>query len=352
MLTEQNSETAVQNNETEAAVTQEQPGAAPQAATQDPVAPQADTDQPITATGSTPSKPSMFDIVKGIIGGKKQEPQKENPAAAPAAAPSAEAQPSAAQQKPAAAEQAKPDEVPSEIAKHPAYVEMQDRLAAVERPAQAWETMNTYLRENGVDGQSVKTALELAVLANNDPAAFYERVTAIADEYAVIAGKKLPADLQKRVDDGEMTEDAALLLAEANLRARRAEAKAARSEQTVELTVAEQRREENKNTVSRWFATKNDPDMGLKQEALVSEFVYLKSVEPADKEITPARVVELLNKAHENVTRRMTAAVQRRPVVPAPQNNGASRPAMPSAGNVDPMLSKVKQVLQRHGGGA
>ncbi len=87
---------------------------------------------------------------------------------------------------------------------HPRFVELTSQNKALREKQSLIDKDIAWRQENGVDPLTYSTALQLAALSKKDPARFYQVVTQMKDEYEVSTGQRLPADLQKKVDDGRL----------------------------------------------------------------------------------------------------------------------------------------------------
>lgn len=298
-----------------------------------PPAPAEDNDGSIDDKGEE----TRLGKVMRVFGLKTKAVQAEEKAAAPAAAPVDDAP--AAPAIPATQDGA-PAEVtlPPEIAAHPAVRQMQADLARSSDFAGRFEIMNNYLQAHDVTAEEASNSLSLAAMYKSNPEKFYEEITRIREEVGVVLGKALPADLQREVDDGLLSEERAREMAKLRINEQVAVRTAESAQTAARTTSAQNQSFATGRTVEKWFAAtaKTDPDLGLKIDDIEGEIYRLQTRHGAAAD--PQSQITLLNVAHKNVTERMRRIKPRPPAVtPPPRSNSA-----PAAVSNDPDKPKTR----------
>lgn len=243
-------------------------------------------------------------------------------------------------------EDGKSDAVPPEVANHPAFKKLQQDLTASSVLARQQTEITNFVRENHIAPENVSAGFRLMALAANAPEDFYNEICKIQQDYAIFLGKSLPADLQDALDAGEINEDRARELSKARIDKQTLEQRNKMSEGRVRETDQRTAQQQDSDLVGRWFDDKAKKDTALKAktDAIEGEILRLSARDGQPK--NQADQLALLNKAYDNVTKRM--AVTRQPTRPKPAASGPA-PAHRPTGNTnhDKMVSKVEQVLNR-----
>lgn len=321
-----------------------------------------------------PEKESMLSKVESILGlGKKD---KAKPDAKKAEGDDG-AQPADQQAGASNKNGEKDDVVPKEIAEHPAYKKLQDQNKQYEASHERMGQLSSFMQQNKIDAQDFsaamssaaarkqsgvpytefKSAEDLTILAHTDPEKFYEKLTGMVEEYGVFLNKKLPSDLQKAVDDGEITETHAKELSKARMDKKISDRKAesaSRRADVGEARIADGTRED---IVNRWFdrTAKTDTELSFKVNAIEGELLRLIGQRQREGKliaITDKDLFALLDEAHKNVTDTMRAGRPKQPVNPSPRSNPAPRNSQEnnSASPKDKMLNNVLEIMNRNAG--
>jgi hypothetical protein len=157
---------------------------------------------------------------------------------------------------------------------HPRFKKLVAQKHAFREQAQAFESdakqyreIQSFMDANGLSAHDAAEALALmAQIKSGDPAKAYEVLTQKAESLATLAGKKLPQDLEERVEQGYVDRDTAQELHQQRVTAERQAAAAQR--QLEQRSQVDQRQQTLSiaQAVQTWeAATKaNDPDFGLK----------------------------------------------------------------------------------------
>lgn len=313
------------------------------------------------AKASKDVKDGMLDRVKALMGLKKDKPDDAEKAApaqpgqktpvktdAKANGKAAAVQPGAAEKDNAGAAQ----EVPPEVANHPAYRQVVAEAEQLRESAGRFQEYDNFLRSNNVSGDEADQALFLTALSRQDPEAFLQRIEAIADQYKIVLGKKLPDDLQAEVDNGYMGEEQARRVAQQRIELNRTKQErdyhreARTNEQQTQAKAARQ------EFIEGWFenTATTDPHLEQKADAIVGEMMRLQQKFGAPK--NQDALQNLLDTAYQNVSKRMMPQrPARTPTDPVPAASGNNRRETPaSLAKTNPLAATAMDILNKSRG--
>lgn len=135
--------------------------------------------------------------------------------------------------------------------------------------AKQYRDINSFMQSNGLTAEEVAQALDtLAKMKNGDPAKAYELLQERLDKLALMAGKRLPAELEEKVEQGYVDRETALALyqqqADAERKAQQAQSQLERLNQQDQQSQVQAMA----NAVSTWEAATKaaDPDFDLKAD--------------------------------------------------------------------------------------
>lgn len=194
--------------------------------------------------------------------------------------------------------------------KHPRFRELvqeknkyKAQVTEYESDAKQYRDIQAFMQQNNLSAEDVANSLQmLAKMRSGSPAEAYELLQGRLEEIAVAAGKKLPQDLEEKVDQGYIDRDTAAELHQARVQAER-QAQQAQSQ-------LEQRTQQDAkaqayamaNAVSAWeVSTKaTDPDYDLKAD-LVKDRVRAQIASNGMPKTTE-EAVKLSKDAYDQVT--------------------------------------------------
>lgn len=204
--------------------------------------------------------------------------------------------------------------------KHPRFKELVAQRDQYREGARQFEQVTSFLETQGITPEEAADMLVLRSLMKHDPQKAWAQLRPMVQQLLIDAGEVLPADLQQRVQKGEMTREAAIEFS--RLRAQQTTTqKQATFRQEMEQRDAEARRvSEIRASITDWEreTMARDPDFSAKTEALQKEVLWLQRVHGVPKTAADAR--KQAQTAYENVTKQLTSAVraqqkpQQRPV--------------------------------------
>lgn len=160
--------------------------------------------------------------------------------------------------------------------KHPRFRELvkekneyKAKMAEYEGDAKQYRDIQGFMQSNNLSAEDVAKSLEmLAKMRNGSPAEAYELLQGRMEEIAIAAGKKLPQDLEEKVEQGYIDRDTASELHQARVQAERQAQQA--NTQLERRSQDDQRTQATAmaNAVATWeSATRaSDPDYDLKAD--------------------------------------------------------------------------------------
>lgn len=230
------------------------------------------------------------------------------------------------------------------------------RLKAIEPSAQAADQVTRYLRDNDISRDDFLMTLELAsAMRRGDFRTFYEGVRPymkLAEEYL---GVSLPPDLQRAVQQGHMTTQAASAYSKERMDRAMAQTNAARQQMAFQQhaqTSAQQQQQQVRanlarqvtDTVNAWEnqIMQSDPDYAAKQPA-VQDTMWAVVREQGPPQ-SPDHAIAIAKEAYRRVNERFRSwSPQRRPTSRTPSSTGRTAGVTPEPKS---LLDVVKQARE------
>ncbi len=200
--------------------------------------------------------------------------------------------------------------------KHPRFqslVQEKNRLKAESgqhrEDAEQYQKITNFITTNRLSAEEAAEGFRVMSLMKNDPAKAYEVLQGHLEGLAKTTGAELSEDLQSKVDDGLLDEDAAQELSRA--RAQLAQERTLResSQQTLEGQNAKAQYDHLHQTLNQWEQTtrQRDPDYELKNDELNDRVQAL--VAERGRPVTPEQALAIANDAYKVVTDRHRSRV-------------------------------------------
>lgn len=135
-------------------------------------------------------------------------------------------------------------------------------LERLQPVVQAHVNVSNFCQKNNITAEEYNEVLQMAALAKNDPIAFHSKLKDMVAQMAPDAGDALSPELQKAVDDGEITLPWAQKLAKQQAQGKFAQQKAKLSVEQQAANAQQQFVNNIKTALSTWeqSTAKNDPD--------------------------------------------------------------------------------------------
>lgn len=230
----------------------------------------------------------------------------------------------------AAASQEQDDYSDVPFHKHPRFQALVAEKNSYRDGAVRYQNIENYLVANNLSAEEAANALATFAKAKVSPAEAFAELRPWLQELLVAAGEILPADLQARVDRGEMTHDVALEFSRERAKTKSHETRQSFDQQRQQRDAAAQRGRDLVSAADAWEAdrTAKDPNFAEKKSELFRELAFLQMTEgkPTDADGVRAQ----LKKAYDTVNAKFKAPA------PAPKPKPATRPVTGGvkAGNV------------------
>jgi len=221
--------------------------------------------------------------------------------------------------------------------KHPRFQQLLSEKKANQADAEQFRGIRSFLTTNAIREEDAANWLTLYAQMKGDPQAAWTAIKPIIQQLLIDAGEVLPADLQQRVERGELSADAANEIAKER-------AKASSLTRRTETVEQQRQREEQERLIdglrtaaNTWEAdrVKRDPNFAAKKPLILKELTWLQAKE--GKPNTPDGVRAQLKAAYDEVNKtfRAPARAQAPSVGQAvrqqrPSGSGASQPRRPA----------------------
>lgn len=178
--------------------------------------------------------------------------------------------------------------------------EFEAKLAEVAPKAEQLDRIGTFMRENELTAEEVQKGFEIMALMKHNPQAALERLMPHLEVLELASGRKLPKDLQERVDAGEVTPDIAHEAARARMEAAAARSRVERTEQVIQQDRAREASMAMKTAVDGWenSVKASDPDYSHIQSFVIDRIRVLMAQQSPR---TPDEAVALAKRAYEDV---------------------------------------------------
>tara|TARA_R110000782_G_scaffold49944_2_gene108499 strand:+ start:2961 stop:3911 length:951 start_codon:yes stop_codon:yes gene_type:complete len=217
--------------------------------------------------------------------------------------------------------------------KHPRFKKVLEERNAYKDSADKFGVMQSYLTDNQLSGDEAAKGLEIMALMKANPMAALDALKPYVQNLSQAAGIVLPQDIQTRVDDGYLDEDAGRELAVSRASEQRANAQVNQYAEAQQQQVAQQHVNSLAQTVTAWEekARQSDPDFNLKQEEIDDRIRVM--VSERGRPNTPQDAISMAKEAYGAVNTRFQARfADRRPIKTASGGNiGGSPQAEPQS---------------------
>lgn len=268
-----------------------------------------------SATAPEGDKP-IADIVKEIAAKHSAKPAEPDapPAKGQENEPTAEGDKEEPTPEPKVPKEEKKEEQPP-FHEHPRWKEMVEErnkhkadnekltaeLGGYKPKALVVDNLNAYCEQHRISEKDLQEALEITALGRSNPGECLKRLQAIMDNLGVQSGSKLPADLQKKVDDGRLDLEDAQELAKSRLGRESAEATSRQSQ----ASAAKMLENHMSEAIGRWEEStkKTDPSFEGRREMLVERIHFLWSQNPPT---SVQAAVALVDKANAEIKERFS----------------------------------------------
>ena len=165
---------------------------------------------------------------------------------------------------------------------------VREQLKSVEPIINDWKALDSTCRQAGISPQQFQEMLQTQVLLNTDPVKALPKLKAIVSELEGFTGDKLPDDLQKAVDEGELSLKYAKEVAQVRAASKFGTKKLEHDRQALERQEQARVQQELNVAASSWESAKRSADPDYKPKA--------KPEDPDGKwEFVKAQFISMLN---------------------------------------------------------
>lgn len=204
--------------------------------------------------------------------------------------------------------------------------ELRDELSRISGPAQIGSELETFARTNDLSGEDVAATLRMAaMLRAGDYRSFYQAIAPFVRTAQEYLGIVLPRDLQSRVQQGHMTEDAAKEFARQRYDQQRAEFERSAAEATQGRQAVQYVQDDVRRAVSSFELrlSANDPDYKAKAPA-VRRAAQAMLFERGGAIGSVEEALEITRAAYDEVNRQVRS-YQPKPQATRPSANGTGQ---------------------------
>lgn len=234
------------------------------------------------------------------------------------------------------------DDVP--FNKHPRFQQLIKERNEFKEDATQQRNIQKFMKENSLTPDEAAQGFRIMAMLKNNPLQAYNELKPIYESVAQLSGKVIPDDIQSKVNDGYMDEDAASELAQLR-------AKASHNENRVQqLNNAQQQQKQQQyanhiaSAASSWEqkTKQQDPDYNLKAEMLSDRVSVLVREKGSPK--TPEQAVQVMNEAYAEINERfkMLTPIKKPMNTPTGQKLSGSPMSEPQS-----MMEAVEQALRK-----
>lgn len=187
---------------------------------------------------------------------------------------------------------------------HPRFKQLIEERNRYRTDSDQYQKVQDFMSSNNLSEQDAAEAFRVAALMKNDPAQAYEIVKSHLDALAKATGQVLPEDIQTKLNEGYMDEDAAKELSRARAEIERERYLREQSTNKFEETAAKSQFNMLTNTINSWEEStrQSDPDYNLKRDEIDDRVRVLVSQE--GRPATAEAALRLANTAYEQVNQR------------------------------------------------
>ena len=152
------------------------------------------------------------------------------------------------------------------------FKEVNEKVGQLEPLAQAQRELGQFCATNRIDNTQLTEGLQVMALINTNPEQALSKMEGFIEQLRITLGKGLPADLQKEVSEGLLSEVRAKELAQARLRTQSFESASQRSQQTQQQNEYQQ----ITNSMGAWMTSKQklNPSFAPKATATADDGLF------------------------------------------------------------------------------
>lgn len=187
------------------------------------------------------------------------------------------------------------------FSKHPRFRHLVAERNELRTDASSYRNIRSFMDENGVSDEEAADALLVASLVKTNPAKAWEMLRPVVEQVLVAAGEILPAELEARVQAGEIPREAAIQISKSGAQVRSLETRQQFEQRRGQIAAQRDLDGRLVGSATAWERDRQakDPNYAAKQQALQKEVSWLQRTDGKPK--TEAGVKEQLDKAYKAV---------------------------------------------------
>jgi hypothetical protein len=191
--------------------------------------------------------------------------------------------------------------------KHPRFKEVIDQRNKYREGAEQYEQITSFLSQNNLSAEEAAQGFQIMAMMKNDPKAALDALSPFIQQLGMQAGVTMPDDIQSKVNDGYLDEEAGRELS-------RLRAEAARERQMREQMQGRQQQAQAQAQLNNLAATvteweertrASDPDYDLKQDEIDDRVRVL--VTERGRPQTAQQAIAMAKEAYDSVNERYKA---------------------------------------------
>ena len=182
--------------------------------------------------------------------------------------------------------------------------ELKELSTKYQTDSEQYAKITNFIEQNNLSAKDAVEGFKLMAMLRNNPEEGYKRLQGHMDNVGKLTGQNLPEDIQSKVDDGFLDEDAAKELSQARASLSRERSMREHSQKRFSNATQSAGEARLSDTIKTWGETTlaNDPDFSLKQEEFNDRISAL--VSERGKPESPEDVLSIANDAYDTINER------------------------------------------------
>jgi len=182
--------------------------------------------------------------------------------------------------------------------------ELKELSTKYQTDSEQYKKITDFIELNNLSAKDAVEGFRLMALLRNNPEEGYKRLQSHLDRTGQLTGQNLPEDIQSKVDDGFLDEDAAKELSQARASLSRERSMREHSQKRFSNATQSAGEARLSDTIKSWGETTlaNDPDFSLKQDEFNDRISALVSERGKPK--SPEDVLSIANDAYDTINER------------------------------------------------
>jgi hypothetical protein len=182
--------------------------------------------------------------------------------------------------------------------------EQKELATKYQTDSEQYKKITNFIELNNLTAKDAVEGFKLMAMLRNNPEDGYKRLQAHMDNVGKLTGQNLPEDIQAKVNDGYLDEDAAKELSQARASLNRERSMRQHTQKRFSNAAQSASEERLSDTIKTWgeATLTNDPDFSLKQDEFNDRISALVSERGKPK--SPEDVLSIANDAYDTINER------------------------------------------------